>query len=76
MATEQITNLPWLLERVAKRLEDLATRIREAEREGATFSHDQKAIKETVLHSLATSNSQDSSNATEELLKLLRKTAT
>ncbi|GEM_PF-4213387 len=77
MSDETITNLPWLLERVAERLDTLAARVRQAESEGEKFDLSSKAVKEALLHAMATSSvsssSGDGERLTEELLKLLQR---
>lgn len=55
MANESITNLSWLLEQVAKQLEELAKGVRAEEKLGTTFESSSKAVQEAILHALAAS---------------------
>ncbi len=60
MANESITNLSWLLEQVARRLDEIAVGVRAEEERGESFDRSTKAIQEALLHALsATGGSKD-----------------
>ena len=68
--TEQITNLPWLLEIVARRLEDVATRLRSEEAAGRPTPLNSKTVKEALLQAVSLSGTSGDSQA-EELMRQL-----
>ena len=70
--SEQITNLPWLLEIVARRLEDVASRLRAEEAAGRSTPLTSKSVKEALLQAVSLSGNGGDSQA-DDLLRQLSK---
>lgn len=70
--SEQITNLPWLLEIVARRLEDVATRLRSEEAAGRPTPLTSKTVKEALLLAVSLSGASGDTQADELLRQLSR----
>lgn len=69
---EQINNLPWILQNVAKKLEDIADRISEEQSRGLQFETSSKLIKEALLAAFSSSAEGDN-DSVAKLLDLIRK---
>lgn len=69
--SEQITNLPWLLEHVARKLDEIAARLRSEEAAGRPTPLTSRAVKEALLQAVAESGAKGE-EAEELVRKLLR----
>lgn len=66
---EQVTSLPWILEMVAKELDNLARDLREEQRMGRKVPVTAKSIRESLLKAFANGNLEQ--NLSNEVILLL-----
>lgn len=66
---EQVTSLPWILEMVAKELDNLARDLREQQRMGKKAPVTAKSIRESLLKAFANGNLEE--NLSNEVIRLL-----
>jgi len=69
---EQVTSLPWLLETVAEKLNELAICLEEEEQKGRKICASPKMLQEVVLRALAVSGDDDPSYPEDLLQELLK----
>lgn len=70
--SEHINSLPWILENFAKRLEDIAARLKTAEESGIVIEATPKIVSEALLSTIAASSEPDE-QAVENIVQLLLK---